>query len=58
MKPITPKPLFTSRISTNPVLDKYVVTADGQRFLGLVPAERPAQPQMAVLLNWQHPASR
>jgi hypothetical protein len=58
MKPMAPRPLFTSRISTNPVLDKYVVTADGRRFLGLVPVERPAQPQMAVLLNWQHATSR
>jgi Tol biopolymer transport system component len=58
MQPMAAKRLFTSRISTNPVLDKYVVTADGQRFLGLVPVEGPTQPQMAVLLNWQHAVSR
>jgi hypothetical protein len=37
----------------NPLLDRYVVTGDGQRFLGLVPVEKPAQPQMSVLVNWQ-----
>jgi hypothetical protein len=53
MEPATPRALFRSRIGTNPILDRYEVTADGRRFLGLLTAERPARPQMSVLLNWR-----
>jgi eukaryotic-like serine/threonine-protein kinase len=53
MEPAAPKQLFRSSINANPLIDKYVVTAAGQRFLGLVPVPRTAPPQMAVLVNWQ-----
>ena len=57
MEPSPALRLFDSGIHANPYLDRYVVTADGRRFLGLVPAPRPVAPQMAVLVNWQpkHP---
>ena len=38
---------------TDPVLDEYAVTADGQRFLVIVPVEEEETPlSMHVVLNW------
>ena len=43
---------------TSPLLDRYVVTADGQRFLGIVPVKSASVPQIAALLNWSERAAR
>ena len=53
MVPGAPRSLFRSRINSNPMLSRYVVTPDGQRFLGLVRIEKPPAPQMSVLVNWR-----
>jgi Tol biopolymer transport system component len=46
-----PSRLFGARIEPAPYVPLYAVTADGQRFLGLQPAEGERN-TMAFLLNW------
>jgi eukaryotic-like serine/threonine-protein kinase len=53
MGPSSPRELFKSAIDPQPVLDRYVVSPDGQRFLAIVPTGAPPRPQLAVLVNWQ-----
>ena len=45
-----PARLFTSDILFDPLLPRYGVTADGQRFLGLEPVE--GRQSFTVLVNW------
>ncbi len=49
--PGAPSKLFGSRIWVNPVEDQYDVTADGQRFLFIVPEVQQAT-RLTVLTNW------
>ena len=49
--PGAPRKLFDSRIWVNPVEDQYDVTADGQRFLFIVPEVQQAT-RLTVLTNW------
>ena len=49
--PGAPRKLFDSRIWVNPVEDQYDVTADGQRFLLIVPEGQQAT-RLTVLTNW------
>jgi hypothetical protein len=46
-----PRKLFDSRIWVNPVEDQYDVTADGQRFLLIIPEGQQAT-RLTVLTNW------
>ena len=49
--PGAPRMLFDSRIWVNVVEDQYDVTADGQRFLLIVPEGQQAT-RLTVLTNW------
>ena len=49
--PGAPRMLFDSRIWVSPVEDQYDVTADGQRFLVIVPEGQQAS-RLTVLTNW------
>jgi len=48
-----PSRLFSTRLSANPFVPQYAVTADGQRFLGLEPAAE--NNSFTVLINWLPP---
>jgi len=50
-KPGAPRKLFDLRFWVNPVADQYDVTADGQRFLVIVPEGQQAT-RLTVLTNW------
>ena len=47
----SPRELFDTGLSMNPVLDQYAATPDGQRFLVLKPQEGAPTP-LTVVLNW------
>ena len=47
-----PSPLFETGLAPSPQIDQYRVTADGQRFLVLQPAEGESQ-RLRVIINWQ-----
>jgi Tol biopolymer transport system component len=49
--PATPQKLFETQIGVSPVDDQYDVTADGQRFLVIVPEGQQAT-RLTVLTNW------
>ncbi len=49
--PGSPRMLFDSRIWVTPVEDQFDVTADGQRFLLIVPEAQQAT-RLTVLTNW------
>jgi Tol biopolymer transport system component len=49
--PGAPRKLFETRFWVNPVDDQYDVTADGQRFLMIVPEGQQAT-RLTVLTNW------
>ena len=49
--PGAPRKLFEPRFWVNPVEDQYDVTADGQRFLLIVPEGQQAT-RLTVLTNW------
>jgi len=53
LEPGNPRKLFSTTlgVSTEPGLDQYAVTADGQRFLVLAPVEATPSP-ITVVLNW------
>ena len=49
-----PQPLFQTSIANVALgLDQYDVTADGQRFLVLVPTDSTGQTPLTVVVNWQ-----
>jgi hypothetical protein len=48
----TPKPLFATRVSAFNAPNRYVVTADGQRFLINSPAGEISHTPITVVLNW------
>ena len=50
-RPGAPRKLFDMRFWVNPVEDQYDVTADGQRFLFIVPEVQQAT-RLTVLTNW------
>ena len=47
-----PTPLFKTRVSSYNAPNRYVVAADGQRFLINCPAEEVSKTPIAVTLNW------
>jgi len=49
--PGAPQKLFETRVWVNPVEDQHDVTADGQRFLVIVPEGEQAT-RLTVLTNW------
>jgi hypothetical protein len=51
VKPATPRKLFDLRLWVSPVWNQYDVTADGQRFLVIVPEGQQAT-RLTVLTNW------
>jgi eukaryotic-like serine/threonine-protein kinase len=50
-RPAAPRKLFETRFWVNPVEDQYDVTADGQRFILIVPEGQQAT-RLTVLTNW------
>jgi hypothetical protein len=50
-RPAGPRKLFETRFWVNPVEDQYDVTADGQRFIVIVPEGQQAT-RLTVLTNW------
>jgi len=53
MEPSIARALFRGPIDPSPVLDRYVVSPDGKRFLGIVPAGDTSRPQISALVNWR-----
>ena len=49
----TPQLLFQSSIRLNPLASQYAVSADGQRFLAVIPTGDYASENFRVLLNWR-----
>jgi hypothetical protein len=47
-----PKPLFATQVSAFNAPNRYVVSADGQRFLINSPAEEISRTPITVVLNW------
>jgi hypothetical protein len=47
-----PKALFTGRFESGVARDRYLPTADGQRFLLVSPLGREAMSPTTVVLNW------
>src|SRR5688572_22221943 len=47
-----PRVLFETRVNVSPILDQYVVTPDGKRFLVAVPVAPSAPEPITVVLNW------
>jgi hypothetical protein len=56
----TPKSLFLARFHSGAARNKYLASADGQRFLVVGPLSRDSMVPTAVVLNWSAdlPASR
>ena len=52
LAPTAPKPLFQTHINVTAILDHYAVSADGQRFLMLVPTGSANETPITVVLNW------
>jgi hypothetical protein len=48
-----PQLVFETRFSGREVRNTYVVTADGTRFLFVVPGEPAFRPTLTVLLDWK-----
>ena len=48
----TPRALFPTQVSSYSAPSRYVVTADGQRFLINAPARELSQTPITVLMNW------
>jgi hypothetical protein len=46
-----PQKIFSMRLNVNPVADQYDISADGQKFIVLVPADPPVQ-RVQLLTNW------
>lgn len=53
-----PRPLFISRVLPGATRNKYVASADGQRFLFVSPAGRDALVPTTIVLNWHAELSR
>jgi hypothetical protein len=53
MEPSIARALFKGPIDPLPLLDRYMVSRDGQRFLGIVPAGDTPRPQISALVNWR-----
>jgi hypothetical protein len=53
-----PKALFEGAPETTPETFKYQPTADGQRFLMIVPSNEGASPRLTVVLNWRARSSK
>jgi eukaryotic-like serine/threonine-protein kinase len=53
MEPSIAHALFRGPIDPLPLLDRYVVTPDGQRFLGIVPTGDGPRPKISALVNWR-----
>jgi Tol biopolymer transport system component len=53
MEPSVARALFKAPIDPSPVLDRYVVSRDGQRFLGIVPTGDGPRPKISALVNWR-----
>jgi Tol biopolymer transport system component len=47
-----PQPLFQARFDMTPSRDRYLPTADGQRFLTVAPLGREAMTPTTVVVNW------
>jgi hypothetical protein len=47
-----PQPLFPARVRTGTARNKYLASADGQRFLLVAPLGREALIPTTVVLNW------
>ena len=47
-----PKPLFQAHFLTGNWRNRYVVAADGQRFLAVVPVEQQASSRITAVMNW------
>jgi eukaryotic-like serine/threonine-protein kinase len=54
----TPQPLFRTSIRLNPLASQYAVSADGQRFLAVIPTREYESENFRVLLNWQPSVAR
>ena len=54
----SPRPLFQTRLALTASIEQYDVTADGQRFVMLVPTHDPPPATLNVALNWQNAARR
>ena len=52
IEPGAPRKLFSTKLPMDETLDEYAVTADGQRFLVLVPLGEAAPSPITVVLNW------
>jgi hypothetical protein len=48
----TPKELFEARLTPEELRNRYIVTADGKRFLMNVLMEEPERASFRVVLNW------
>ena len=46
------KILFETGLNVSPILDQYVVTSDGKRFLIAVPVGPAASEPMTIVLDW------
>ena len=53
-----PQPLFRAPLRLNPLASQYAVSADGERFLMIVPTREYESDNFRVLLNWQPAAAR
>ena len=51
----TPKPLFQTSLRLNNTSRQYAASADGQRFLMVVPAQDVDSENFRVMLNWRRP---
>ena len=47
-----PRPLFRTRLRPNGVIDQYVVTADGQRFIVMEPPADAPLNALTIVTNW------
>ena len=48
-----PRRLFQAAVKNSSVAHQYRMTADGQKFIAVVPIEpHPAQPLITVVMNW------
>src|SRR5262249_30659668 len=53
LEPSLPRPLFDAPVvSSGPRRNRYVVTADGRRFLLNSPVEQAGNPAITVVVNW------
>jgi serine/threonine protein kinase len=54
----TPQPLFQTSLRLNNPSRQYAASADGQRFLMVVPAQDVDSENFRVMLNWRRPGRR